>query len=566
MALWMLWIFVLPAAFSLDSLEPKYSTSQLGDRLVLKCSTRRCEKPSFTWRALDDQPLMHTSETNPSPTESQLVFHPVTLTRKTTIECGVFCGGKKFFRKAQVNVYSFPADPEVSGYDHLRHGEKSNLTCVVRDIYTADLLKVEWVQGETVLSTTEHEMSADDAVETHTSVYSYIPDFGDGKKNITCRATLDLDGVPVNQQTRQTTVNLTVQTPPRNTTVTVSPSWQVQEGQNVTISCRTVSSPSPRYVLKKDGSDVEMESQDGTFRLQQVQLRDAGLYQLTVSNRLGSSTERLTLNVTGPPQNTTVTVSPSWQVQEGQDVTISCRTVSSPPPRYVLKKDGSDEGMESQDGTFRLRQVQLRDAGLYQLTVSNQLGSSTERLTLNVTAPPRNTTVTVSPSWQVQEGQNVTISCRTVSSPPPRYILKKDGSDVEMESQDGTFWLQQVQLRDAGLYQLNVSNRLGSSTERLTLSVTAPPRNTTVTVSPSWQVQEAQDVTISYRTVRSPNSSFPSVPLPVQDPPPKDHIILLAVIGPTVAVVTIAALVTHHLWKAKTRGVYELGKDVLLPV
>ncbi|XP_035276304.1 vascular cell adhesion protein 1 isoform X3 [Anguilla anguilla] len=479
MALWMLWIFVLPAAFSLDSLEPKYSTSQLGDRLVLKCSTRRCEKPSFTWRALDDQPLMHTSETNPSPTESQLVFHPVTLTRKTTIECGVFCGGKKFFRKAQVNVYSFPADPEVSGYDHLRHGEKSNLTCVVRDIYTADLLKVEWVQGETVLSTTEHEMSADDAVETHTSVYSYIPDFGDGKKNITCRATLDLDGVPVNQQTRQTTVNLTVQTPPRNTTVTVSPSWQVQEGQNVTISCRTVSSPSPRYVLKKDGSDVEMESQDGTFRLQQVQLRDAGLYQLTVSNRLGSSTERLTLNVT---------------------------------------------------------------------------------------APPRNTTVTVSPSWQVQEGQNVTISCRTVSSPPPRYILKKDGSDVEMESQDGTFWLQQVQLRDAGLYQLNVSNRLGSSTERLTLSVTAPPRNTTVTVSPSWQVQEAQDVTISYRTVRSPNSSFPSVPLPVQDPPPKDHIILLAVIGPTVAVVTIAALVTHHLWKAKTRGVYELGKDVLLPV
>ncbi|KAJ8357697.1 hypothetical protein SKAU_G00204910 [Synaphobranchus kaupii] len=534
MALRMLWIFVFPAAFSSDFyLEPRKSTSQVGDRLVLKCGARNCQKAEFTWRRLGDQPLMHTSETKPSPTESQLVIDGVTVEHKPNILCIAVCGDRKVQKTTVINVYSFPADPVLSGNDRLRHGEKSDITCVVRDVYPVERLKIEWVQGETVLSETSgDQLSVKDEIETQSFVYSYIPHFGDGEKSVTCRATLDLPGIPNNQKTRQTTVNLTVQllfpwsrpaVPPQNTTVTVSPSRQVQEGQNVTISCRTVSFPPAHFVLTKDGSDKELVSQDGTFRLPQVTPHDAGLYQLNISNWLGSHTELLTLSVMAPPRNTTVTVSPSRQVQEGQNVTISCRTVSFPPAHFVLTKDGSDKELVSQDGTFRLPQVTPHDAGLYQLNVSNRLGSHTELLTLSVTAPPRNTTVTVFPSRQVQEGQNITISCRTVSFPPAHFVLTKDGSDKELVSQDGTFQLPQVTPHDAGLYQLNISNRLGSHTELLTLSVME-----------------------QYRA-------------------PEDTPILPTLIVPAIgagAMVTTAAVLMRYLKRSNGRRVYELAKGV----
>ncbi|KAJ8274013.1 hypothetical protein COCON_G00086380 [Conger conger] len=382
MSLRMLWMFVLPAAYCLDVyLETKEVTAEIGRKLVLKCGVLEpCEELGFRWGPKGDRPFPNYSERNLSPTESELTIDPVTTDHKGKIECKVFCKGKLSNNKvAQVKVYSFPADPVVSGNDRLRYGEQSDLTCLVRGLYLGDKLKIEWLQGKEVLKV-ESEFPEEDAAPALSSVYSYTPRLGDGKTNITCRAS-----VPVNQQTRHTTANLTVHSPPRITTVTVSPSGEVQEGQNVSVSCRAVSSPPARFVLTREGGGEERVSQDGTFWIPQVKLQDAGLYQLNVSNQLGHVTKQLTLNVTAPPRITTVTVSPSGEVQEGQNVSVSCRAVSSPPARFVLTREGGGEERVSQDGTFWIPQVKLQDAGLYQLNVSNQLGHVTKQLTLNVT-------------------------------------------------------------------------------------------------------------------------------------------------------------------------------------
>ncbi|KAJ8383343.1 hypothetical protein AAFF_G00222030 [Aldrovandia affinis] len=108
MALRMLWICVIPVALSLELvLEPRKPVSRVGDRLVLKCSARGCQNAAFTWRTLEDQPLMHTSVTQPSPHESHLVIQNMTLDHQATIVCRADCGdGSNHERSATVNVYS----------------------------------------------------------------------------------------------------------------------------------------------------------------------------------------------------------------------------------------------------------------------------------------------------------------------------------------------------------------------------------------------------------------------------------------------------------------------------
>lgn len=77
----------------------------------------------------------------------------------------------------------------------------------------------------------------------------------------------------------------------------------------------------------------------------------------------------------------------------------------------------------------------------------------------------------VFPSTDVQEGQNITICCRSVSFPPPVVVLSKLDSETIIYSFDGIFLLINLTLNDTGLYQVNVTNDLGYETEIFSINV-----------------------------------------------------------------------------------------------
>ncbi|KAG9338524.1 hypothetical protein JZ751_025759, partial [Albula glossodonta] len=214
MELRILWVFVIPTAFSLDVyLEPgRKVVSRVGDRLVLKCGVRNCQKADFLWRNLEDRPL-HSSMARVSDTESQLIIENILLMHEVKIECKALCSdGSRRVRTVDVEVYSFPLDPVVSGNEDLKPGMKNDLTCQVRDVYPGERLKIEWVQGETILKEEYgDEATVEGELQSLTSVYSYTPKSEGKDESITCKATLGVPGVPANQQTRSSTVPLTVQ-------------------------------------------------------------------------------------------------------------------------------------------------------------------------------------------------------------------------------------------------------------------------------------------------------------------------------------------------------------------
>lgn len=89
--------------------------------------------------------------------------------------------------------------------------------------------------------------------------------------------------------------------PPRNTTVVVTPSQNIKEGDTVTITCETHSIPSPTIILQKvcAENNTVLQTNNGTFTLHNVTRNDTGTYTLKIFNSAGNETEVINISVAG---------------------------------------------------------------------------------------------------------------------------------------------------------------------------------------------------------------------------------------------------------------------------
>ena len=99
---------------------------------------------------------------------------------------------------------AFPSAPLIQGQDHLTVGAESSLTCQVSDLYPAELLTLSWLRGDAVLQS----VVGDHGSSSVRSEYRFTPRHQDSGGNVSCRATLDLQDLPAEDRTRETTVPL----------------------------------------------------------------------------------------------------------------------------------------------------------------------------------------------------------------------------------------------------------------------------------------------------------------------------------------------------------------------
>ncbi|KAJ8277757.1 hypothetical protein GJAV_G00079540 [Gymnothorax javanicus] len=371
-------------------------TLERGSNFILSCRATGCPTPAFFWKSPLDATIRSPSRTQGDV--SQLSLTSVDLKDERAYVCEVKCGSVLKSKRAEIKVFSFPSDPVIESSGAHVEGEEFTLHCTVRDVFPAGRLQVEWLDEDGLLLMEDGFFSS--SLLNLTSTLSFTPEAGHRGKQIICRATLQMEGIPRDMRVRSAVTTVELQYAPRNTSIAMSPANELKEGDSVIISCHTDSVPAGLLVLSRvfEGQKTALQTTSDSstsISLPSVQLSDSGLYECVAINEHGTQTASTRVIVQAPPRNTTVQVLPSSRVQEGQNVTICCRTVSFPPPAVILRKLDNGTELYSPDGTFVLVNLTPDDTGLYQVNVTNDLGFETEIFTISVmerrSSPP--------PSW-----------------------------------------------------------------------------------------------------------------------------------------------------------------------
>ncbi|XP_007240168.3 vascular cell adhesion protein 1b [Astyanax mexicanus] len=358
-------------------------TLERGSSLSLSCEASGCPHPLFTWTGLQDKPQYR--QNNSQTDISQLNLESVEPDDEGAFICEVKCGSVVKSKQTEVKLFSFTSDPTIESSGYSLEGEMTSLTCVVRDVFPAKLFRIQWLDGEKELPSETFV----DGLQNLSSIIFYQLQSSVQDTTITCKVSLQMDGVPAALTEKTTSVTLARHYAPRQTTITVSPQEELKAGETLSISCLTDSAPEGHVFLKKvvDGEETKLASSQGTrtsFTIPAAELSDSGVYVCEAVNQYGSKNASAQITVQAPPRNTSVKVIPSAWVQEGQNITICCNSVSFPPPAIILRKLDSGVDIYSPNGTFVLVNLTPNDTGLYQVNVTNALGYETEVFTIHV--------------------------------------------------------------------------------------------------------------------------------------------------------------------------------------
>nr|XP_038028046.1 sialoadhesin isoform X2 [Anas platyrhynchos] len=275
--------------------------------------------------------------------------------------------------------------------------------------------------------------------------------------------------------------------------VLISPSAEVLEGDDVSLTCEVPGEPQEDATFSwyKDSKRLE-DSPGRVLELPHVASTAAGSYHCKAHGPAGtgaSISPAVSLRVLYPPR--VPVLSSFLESPGGRRGVLQCRVDSSPPAQLELSKDGSlvassalpapatspRLGVTAATNSLRVSigDVLLEDEGEYVCAASNAYGNASTAA--NFTAGTAR--VWISPSSEVREGDAVTLTCAVESAAQEAlsYTWYKNG--VRLSS--GTapqIVLPSVGAADAASYHCAVQSPAGTrSVAPSTLSVLYPPRN-----------------------------------------------------------------------------------------
>ncbi|KAK0146429.1 Hemicentin-1 [Merluccius polli] len=198
-------------------------------------------------------------------------------------------------------------------------------------------------------------------------------------------------------------------------------------------------------------------------------------------------------NSTDAPKTTSAAVSTSGEIEEGRSVTLSCSSDANPAANYTWFKVNTDHSSRDmiQGQQLVFGAILSSDSGQYLCKAKNELGTTSDSISINVKYGPKNTSVISSPSGEIEEGRSV----------------NTDHSSRDMiQGQQLVFGA--ILSSDSGQYLCKAKNEFGTTSDSISINVKYGPKNTSVISSPSGEIEEGRSVTLSCSSDANPAANY----------------------------------------------------------
>jgi uncharacterized repeat protein (TIGR01451 family) len=251
---------------------------------------------------------------------------------------------------------------------------------------------------------------------------------------------------------------------PLSPAILVQPTNQtVEPGFTVEFESVAAGTPSLSYQWSFNGTNLP-DATNSVLAITNVQLSDAGIYAVQVSNASGSeNSSNALLTVVLVPAFVS---QPTDQVVKlGDTATFEAVAVGTSPLNWQWSFNGKDL-LDATNSVLVITNVQLSDADIYAVQVSNAFGSQkSSNALLSVSLPPA---ILVQPTNQIlMAGGIARFGVVAADTPPLNYRWRRDGIDLVdagriLGANSSGLIISNLVQSDSGEYSIAVSNSSGS--------------------------------------------------------------------------------------------------------
>uniref|UniRef100_A0A670Y618 Ig-like domain-containing protein n=1 Tax=Pseudonaja textilis TaxID=8673 RepID=A0A670Y618_PSETE len=272
----------------------------------------------------------------------------------------------------------------------------------------------------------------------------------DNGQEFVCEVEFKIDGITI---TKHTSATLTVFYVPEMDELSCPSNHTWVERTQQTLHCLAKGNPKPSVACFKEGIAYDVEE-----KKKQVDRSQAGIYNCTATNELGSSTRTVTIHVEYGPE-LEESKCPSHQTWlEGNLSNLSCHADGIPIPEVFCIKDGNVYN------AGRMHNITRSHAGIYYCNATNVHGSVTKMVDVTVEYKPEMDEANCPSNWTLVEEALPTFLCKADGFPPPEIICTKDNRSYDLSQG-------QRILANSGIFWCNATNRHGSVAKAVKITV-----------------------------------------------------------------------------------------------
>nr|XP_055060153.1 B-cell receptor CD22 isoform X2 [Misgurnus anguillicaudatus] len=201
--------------------------------------------------------------------------------------------------------------------------------------------------------------------------------------------------------------------------------------------------------------------------LKNVRDRDAGIFRFrfrsSVSGQTWSNSSGVSLKVT----DTEVEMISQYDVvTEGDWLVFFCGSCvpSIIVPTYIWRKDGHVYSQNYGTNQLDLNSVRPEDAGRYSCSLRGHDGLNSSSVIVKVRPgdPPKNTTILISPSAVIMEGDSVNLTCSSESNPLVHNYTWFKVNETSSVGSGQTYSITNINSSHSGWFYCEAQNKYGS--------------------------------------------------------------------------------------------------------